>query len=549
MKLRRSCRKVFESRKKFEIRRVCSEIVAGFGGASGDFFTFVQTFFRFPLEAAEKTLRKMRDLRLRFVFSLLFLCFFGTLRSQVADSPLILLTEAEEIPDSVARDSVPVSEDVVSVSEDSVSSEIVPMKSVRLPRFVFRGAAVADLYAGKLDSLRASYADWHYAGADTLSNPFYSALFGGPTLYESVLQRHIGSGGARGSAFRAGRGLRSSARIYDIVSAGDGSLSSAYVEEPRLLWQMAEEGTKDMTENFKKIETSDINLMERFGEEEPEIDEDALVDQGELDVVVRKPNFWTFSANVSLQISQTHYSDNWYTGAESYSSMLGTSTLEANYDNQKLIFSNKLEMKLGFQTNKSDTEHKFNTSTDLVRLTNKLGVQATKNWYYTLMLQSWTQFCPNYASNSNTVNSDFMSPFESLLSIGMDYKLTKSNFTLSATLSPLALDFIYVDRLALSTSYGPDEGKHCKWSFGSNITVNYTWTLMKNVSWEGRIYWFTDYKNTKIEWENTFNLTINKYLSTKLYLYPRFDDSVAREEGESYFQFHELLSVGLNVDF
>jgi hypothetical protein len=73
--------------------------------------------------------------------------------------------------------------------------------------------------------------------------------------------------------------------------------------------------------------------------------------------------------------------------------------------------------------------------------------------------------------------------------------------------------------------------------------------MAKNISWSGRIYYYTNYEKVQLEWENTFNLAINKYLSTKLYLYPRFDDSVNRKEGDSYLQFNELLSFGLNMSF
>ena len=142
-----------------------------------------------------------------------------------------------------------------------------------------------------------------------------------------------------------------------------------------------------------------------------------------------------------------------------------------------------------------------------------------------------------------------MSPFESLLSIGMDYHLSKKKFNLNATISPLALKLKYVGRPSLETSFGLKENHHAKWEYGSNITINYSWNIAKSISWQGRIYYFTDYSKAQIEWENTFNLSINKYLSARLFLYPRFDDSRTRKEGESYFQFNELLSLGLNVNF
>lgn len=48
---------------------------------------------------------------------------------------------------------------------------------------------------------------------------------------------------------------------------------------------------------------------------------------------------------------------------------------------------------------------------------------------------------------------------------------------------------------------------------------------------------------------NTFNLSINRYLSARVFLFPRFDDSRKRSEGQSNFEFNELLSLGLNVNF
>lgn len=160
-------------------------------------------------------------------------------------------------------------------------------------------------------------------------------------------------------------------------------------------------------------------------------------------------------------------------------------------------------MKLGFQTTHNDDLHKYKTNSDLLRLTNKLGLRAVKHWYYTVMLQSWTQFYKGYKSNDERVYSDFMSPFESLLSVGMDYQYrTKNNrFNVNATLSPVAVKLKYVGRPSLVTAFGLDEGKHAKWEYGSNITANYTWNIVKNVQWVGRIYYFTDYTSTQVEWE------------------------------------------------
>ena len=138
---------------------------------------------------------------------------------------------------------------------------------------------------------------------------------------------------------------------------------------------------------------------------------------------------------------QYYVTENWYKGGEDHNSLLASLNAEANYDNKdKVTFSNKLEMRLGFQSSQSDTQHEYKTNADQIRLTNKLGLQAAKRWYYTAMLQSWTQFYPGYHANDPQVYSDFMSPFESVLSFGMDYKYKQGAFEVSATLSPMAAD-------------------------------------------------------------------------------------------------------------
>ena len=163
------------------------------------------------------------------------------------------------------------------------------------------------------------------------------------------------------------------------------------------------------------------------------------------------------------------------------------------------------------------------------------------------MLQSWTQFYRGYRSNDTKVYSDFMSPFENLFSIGMDYKFNCKNFDMSAAISPIAANFKYVDRKNLATSFGVDKGKHSKLGYGSNITIKYNWNIIKNISCNGRIYYYTDYSKAQLEWESTFKMKFNKYLTTELFIFPRFDDSVRRKEGKSYIQFKEMLSFGLDI--
>lgn len=411
------------------------------------------------------------------------------------------------------------------------------------------GEATYKAYEDSLARLVERYGTWKYAGGDTLSNPYYFMLFSPSTFYSGPVHRSIGQ-----LVSTEKERAQGSLGLYGLEAGADSLWNYIYTRQPWLVQYDESLLRKDegIRTDLPREVKPEIKLSDQK-EDAPAAGEPVTTGTTDLanwGIVVRKPNFWDFNTNVSLQFVQNHVSDNWYKGGESNNSLLAGLVIDANYNNkQKVLFSNKLEMKLGFQSSKNDEEHKYKTNSDQIRLTNKLGLRATKHWYYTLMLQSWTQFYRGYKSNDKNVYSDFMSPFESLFSIGMDYKLDKSKFHLSATMSPIAFDFKYVGRESLATSFGLDEGKHTKINYGSNITMNYSWDIVKNVKWQGRLYFFTDYSKVQLEWENTFNLQINRFLSTRLFLYPRFDDSVGRKEGSSYIQFYELLSLGLNVNF
>ena len=281
----------------------------------------------------------------------------------------------------------------------------------------------------------------------------------------------------------------------------------------------------------------------------------------DVDVEVTKPNFWTFKGDGFLQFLQNYVSGNWYKGGESNYSMLSSLTLEANYNNKsKLKWDNKLEMKLGFQTSRSDTVNKFKANEDLIRLTSKLGLQATKHWYYTIQLLAYTQFTRGLKPNDLRTYSDFMSPFNLNVGIGMDYKMEWFNKKLTGTvnISPLAVNYRYVDRTIFMNGenvqwfpsrHGVEADHHSLTDLGSQFIIDFTWKMAENISWKSRMYGFTSYKRVEYEWENTFSFQFNKYISSKLFIHPRFDDNRQRDDHHGYWMFKEYLSIGFNYSF
>lgn len=276
---------------------------------------------------------------------------------------------------------------------------------------------------------------------------------------------------------------------------------------------------------------------------------DEVPQQEDVNLTVFKPNFWTFSGDYSLQFLQNYISKNWYKSGESNFSMVGSATMKLNYNNKKKVkFENTLEMKLGMQTSESDSLHSLKTSQDMLRYTGKLGLQATKRWYYTAQLIASTQFLRGYKSNDKKVYSDILSPLEVNVSIGMDYNIETAGKKLTGSIhiAPFAYNLKYVSRLSLSTRYGLKEGDHTLHDYGSQFTLNLTWKPAENIKWDSRLYGYTTYHRTQLEWENTISFALSKYISTKLYIYPRFDDSAKRVDDMSYWQLKEYFSLGFS---
>ena len=348
----------------------------------------------------------------------------------------------------------------------------------------------------------------------------------------------------------------------DMDEAVDRALMNVYLNRPDLV--EATETQLEESGSLREDLDQPIEQQVEFVEHAAPMPDDPQIEPA--DVEVTKPKFWTRKADGFLQFMQNYVSGNWYKGGESNYSALGSLTVEANYDNKgKWKWDNKLEAKLGFLTSRSDSLHKFKSNEDLLRLTSKVGLQATKRWYYTLQVLAWTQFARGLKSNDHRTYSDFFSPFNLNVGLGMDYKVEAFDKKLTGTinLSPIALNYRYVDRTQFANQnsehptdyswfpsrHGIDDGKRHLLDPGSQLTADLTWKLTENVTWKSRLWGFTSYHRGEIEWENTFQLKVSKYISANIFLYPRFDDGNVWDEDLGYWQFKEYTSIGLSYSF
>lgn len=334
----------------------------------------------------------------------------------------------------------------------------------------------------------------------------------------------------------------------EVTDAVDAALMNVYLRRPDLVKNNESQLRKvgSIREDVNVEVTPQVELTE-IVEAVPDVPEAVPVG-----LVVQKPNFWKFKGDGYLQFLQNYVTDNWHKGGESNYSAQAAATLELNYnDHDKITFDNKLEMKLGIQTSPSDTVNKFKTNNDLLRLTSKLGIQAHNHWYYTLQLLAYTQFARGLKANSKKVYSDFTSPVDLNIGLGMEYKIEALNKRLTGTLNflPFAFNFRYVARKDLAAANGIRGDHHTLENFASQFTGELKWQILDQLSWKTRLFAITTYQQSKLEWENQFELKVTKYISANLFLYPRFDDGNDRDENMGYFQMQEWSSIGLTYSW
>lgn len=259
-----------------------------------------------------------------------------------------------------------------------------------------------------------------------------------------------------------------------------------------------------------------------------------------------KADVWHRKGSSDLQLSQTALTGNWYKGGDNNMTVSTVQKLEwSTYDeNKKTSFDVLLEMRLSALYTKADTVNELRVNDNQFSATVKYGYQAWKKWYYSTTLYAKTPIFDYHNANSRVTKSTFLAPLEANLSLGLEYKYNPKNSKVGFTLllAPFAynLKYISTDRVK-ATSYGLEEGKHSLHQIGTTVSSTLNWKISSTVSWASRMYYFTSYKNIQTEFENTFNFLVSRRFTAKVYLYPRFDDSL-----DDKVQFKEMLTFGFS---
>ena len=260
---------------------------------------------------------------------------------------------------------------------------------------------------------------------------------------------------------------------------------------------------------------------------------------------------WRRQANLSLQLTQNYATENWHQGAANAFAMLWAAKAFANYNKGNLSWENNAEWRVGVSTVSGDTLRKMNTTDDIFQIYSKFGYQVHKYWYVSMFADFRTNFFPNFQKNSNHLNTTFLTPIRYNMGLGIDYKPLKG---LSVNISPVTYKLTYALNTDVESidvnALGIETGNNMLNEVGSSVRVEWKWRPLREIELETKFYFFTNYKKVETELEIDVDFYINKYMSAKILLHPRYDGTVeSTTDDKSRLQFKELISVGFAHTF
>ncbi len=324
---------------------------------------------------------------------------------------------------------------------------------------------------------------------------------------------------------------------------------SMMIDDPSLIeytyWQLPvppslpeeEHGFKGF---LKRIFISDVNVN------------DAIISESDI-----QKKHWLHVVNGALQFSQAYISDNWYQGGNNYLALLINFVWDVQLNtvwHPDLLLQSTLSYKLGLNSVEDDQYRKYSISQDIFQYNFKFGYKARRNWYYTITAQFKTQLLHNYTKNTQTRIASLLTPGDLNLGLGMTYSKTNAAKTIqfNASIAPISYNLkTAIDPKIDHSLFGISQTAKSVSEIGSNADITLNWKIGKMVTYNTRLFLFTDYDYFLSDWENTLNIQFSKLFSTQVYANLRYDSSADSSIAPHWkkFMLKEILSIGLSYTF
>ena len=248
---------------------------------------------------------------------------------------------------------------------------------------------------------------------------------------------------------------------------------------------------------------------------------------------------FSFHGNYGLNINQLALS-NWAAGGEN--TWTGKAFANFSLVYHKKRFEQKLIGSFAFGISRF-ADKRIEKQDDKIDLTYSLMLDSKTQWNITTVATFNTQFANGYKyPNDSTVISSFFAPAYLTLSAGYSYKTKNERFQIH--LSPVAgkVTFVMNQELADKGSFGVKKGYYDEnetWvpgeniaaSIGVNVIINYKQPIGKNIHYTTMLNTFYNYIERRdddrlpidVNWENTINFSITKFISTILFIHLKYD--------------------------
>lgn len=263
--------------------------------------------------------------------------------------------------------------------------------------------------------------------------------------------------------------------------------------------------------------------------------------------------FWKTGGLFNLNIGQGSQK-NWAAGGDDFSFSLNSLlNIFSRYKKGKVSWDNVGNFNYGLINTTSQGTRK---NDDRLDVTSKVGYAISKTINGAFLANFHSQFSKGYQYNSDTSKnllSKFMAPGYLLFSLGFDYNPAPG---LSIFLSPITTRWIFVhnDSLSLKGSYGVTPGERSKSELGAFGSITYVKNLNPNISYNGRLDLFSNYKrnpqNIDVMMNNLLTFKITKVLAASFELDFIYDDDVklfGPNHDSPGLQIKQITGIGLSM--
>ena len=218
----------------------------------------------------------------------------------------------------------------------------------------------------------------------------------------------------------------------------------------------------------------------------------------------------SFHGSYGLNINQLALS-NWAAGGEN--TFAGKAFASFTLLDHKKTFEQKLIGNFAFGIARFASKG-IEKQDDKIDLTYSLSRNSMTQWNLSSIVTFNTQFANGYKyPNDSTVISTFFAPAYLTLSIGCSYKTKDERFQIYMSPS------IWIP------------GEHIAPAIGVNFIINYKRSIGKNITYTTLLNTFYNYIERHdddrlpidVNWENTVNFMITKYISTILFVHLKYD--------------------------